>query len=76
MFVVPVVIVLLCRFGIPQLEDIVPELSQYYWLIVAAFTSVTAAMPSFLIGFVLLDERDENIHYYVKNSSNFLKIIF
>lgn len=66
MFVVPVAIVFVCRFGIKQLEDLVPVLPEYYWLIVAALTSVTASMPSFLIGFILLDERDENIHTLLK----------
>lgn len=66
MFIAPVAIVLLCRFGIPKLENTIPALSEYYWLIVASFASVAAAMPSFLFGFILLDERDENIHILLK----------
>ena len=58
----PVAIVLLCRFGIPQLTALVPVLPSYYWLLVAALTLVTASTPSYLFGFILLDERDENVH--------------
>ncbi len=60
-FIVPVAVILLCRYGISQLAPIVPELPNYYWLIIASFTMVNAAMPSYLFGFILLDERDENI---------------
>ncbi|HKI89218.1 MAG TPA: hypothetical protein VKA38_09330, partial [Draconibacterium sp.] len=62
MFIMPVVIVLLCRFGIPELVNTVPVLPGYYWLLVAALTLVTASTPSYLFGFILLDERDENVH--------------
>jgi len=62
MFIVPVAIVCLCRFGIPHLAEFYPVLPDYYWLIVAVLTSVTASTPSYLIGFILLDERDENVH--------------
>jgi fluoroquinolone transport system permease protein len=62
MFIMPVVIVLLCRYGIPQLTAFVPVLPSYYWLLVTALTLVTASTPSYLFGFILLDERDENVH--------------
>ena len=62
MFIIPVAIIFLCRFGIPQLTALVPVLPSYYWLFVAALTLVTASTPSYLFGFILLDERDENVH--------------
>ena len=62
MFIMPGVIILLCQYGIPQLTAFVPVLPSYYWLIVAALTLVTASTPSYLFGFILLDERDENVH--------------
>ena len=65
-FIVPVAIILICRFGISQLADIVPYLQDYYWLIVASLTMVNAAMPSYLFGFILLDERDENLDIMIR----------
>ena len=66
MFIVPVAVILLCRIGIPQLAEIVPDFPDYYWLIVACLTMVNAATPSYLFGFILLDERDENIHIMLR----------
>jgi fluoroquinolone transport system permease protein len=62
MFVIPVAVVLLCRLGVPSLKNMFPEMEEYYWLIVASLTSVTASTPSYLMGFIMLDERDENVH--------------
>lgn len=63
MFFLPVIFILVCRLLVPLIPKyIYPELTEYYWLIVAGLTSVTASTPSFLIGFILLDERDENVH--------------
>ena len=66
MFIVPVAVILLCRIGIPQLAEIVPDFPDYYWLIVACLTMVNATTPSYLFGFILLDERDENIHIMLR----------
>ena len=60
-FIVPVAIILICRFGITKLLEIVPDIQEYYWLIVAGLTMINAATPSYLFSFILLDERDENI---------------
>ena len=65
-FIVPVAVILICRFGISQLAEIVPELPDYYWLIIASLTMVNAATPSYLFGFIMLDERDENVHIMLR----------
>lgn len=62
-FLVPVIMMLIFRIGVPLLTDLFPEAKEFYWLIIAAFTSVSAATPAYLIGFIILDERDENIHF-------------
>ena len=62
MFFLPFIIVAVCRLGVPIFTEMIPQLPHYYWLILAGFTSIAASVPSFLFGFVLLDERDENIH--------------
>lgn len=61
-FVVPLAMLLIFWVGVPLLTQYVPDANDYVWLIVAAFTAVTAATPSYLIGFLLLDEQDENVH--------------
>ena len=66
MFVIPVAVILFCRYAVPAIRANVPVLPSYYWLIVSALTSITTATPAFLIGFILLDERDENIHIIQK----------
>lgn len=65
-FIIPIILVLFCRFAIPVFANYLPAISEYYWLIVAALTSISASTPSFLVGFILLDERDENIHTMIK----------
>lgn len=66
MFFLPFIFVGICRLGVPYLAKFVPEIPQFYWLIVAGFSSVTASTPAFLFGFILLDERDENIHHILR----------
>ncbi|NQU87178.1 MAG: hypothetical protein HQ541_15595 [Mariniphaga sp.] len=66
MFIIPVAMILLCRFGISRLSDVVPILRDYYWMIVAVFTCIAASTPAYLMGFILLDERDENVHTILK----------
>jgi len=67
MFFLPLIFIALCRFLVPlATRYLLPVLPEYYWLIVAGFTSVSASTPSFLTGFILLDERDENIHVLQK----------
>jgi hypothetical protein len=53
---------LIFRIGVPLLTNWVSGLKEYYWLIIAVFTSVSAATPAYLISFLILDERDENVH--------------
>ncbi len=60
-FFIPIILVFVCRFGVPYLTEWVKELPGYYWLIVAGFTSITASTPSFLVGFIILDEKDQNV---------------
>jgi len=66
MFVIPVAVTLLCRFGVPQIEEIYSPIKDYYWLIVASLTSLSASTPSFLISFLLLDEKDENVDVLIR----------
>ena len=85
-FIVPIAIILICRFGITKFPEIFPEITAYYWLIVTSLTMVNAATPSYLFSFILLDERDENIDVmlrilpvpedFILKSRIFITIIF
>ena len=66
MFIIPVAVTMLCRFGVPQIEAVFPSIKEYYWLIVASLTSLSASTPSFLMGFLLLDEKDENVDTLIR----------
>ena len=61
MFIIPVAIVAFCRLGIPPVAKLFPVLESYYWLIVSSFMAVAASTPSYIMGFILMDERDENV---------------
>jgi len=62
----PFLLSTLMRFGIPLLSEILLrelsfDLSQYYNLIMSILILITTMMMGMLSGFLILDERDENI---------------
>lgn len=61
MFIIPIAIVALCRFGMPPLFIKFPVLETYDWLIITTLIAVAASAPSYIMGFILLDERDEHV---------------
>ncbi|MBN2609920.1 MAG: hypothetical protein JXB00_00015 [Bacteroidales bacterium] len=63
---VPVMMILLIRFGLPALVNLLPELQEYCFLIVALFGLVIASFPAFIISFIMLDEKDEGIFIMYK----------
>lgn len=60
-FIVPIAMILICRFEIIKLPEIVPEITNYYWLIITCFAMISTITPSYFFSFILLDEKDENI---------------
>jgi len=60
-FVVPVIIICLLRFGIPILAKELPLIIDYYQIIIAVFATLCACFPAFLISFIMMDEKDEDI---------------
>ncbi|OHD57109.1 MAG: hypothetical protein A2Y33_09295 [Spirochaetes bacterium GWF1_51_8] len=59
----PILIALVFKFGIPPLRELAApyfELRDYYPLITAFFPVIVPSMYGFVIGFMLLDDRDEN----------------
>ncbi|MFO7658766.1 MAG: hypothetical protein R6W78_17025 [Bacteroidales bacterium] len=63
---VPVIMILLIRFGLPVLVELAPELSSYQFLIVTLFGLIIASFPAFIISFIMLDEKDEGIFIMYK----------
>src|SRR5690554_6030134 len=61
---IPVFFVLLVRFGLPAARVLLLpyfDLSEHYAFIMSFLIFMTPAMYGTVLGFVLLDERDENI---------------
>lgn len=63
---VPFIMILMLQFGLPVLAKALPEVADYKFLIVAGFCLVIASFPSFIISFIMLDEKDEGIFIMYK----------
>ncbi len=66
MFIIPIAVIICCRFGAQPITNYYPVIEDYYWLIVASLTAVTASAPSYLMGFILLDEKDESVNVLLR----------
>jgi len=67
--------IFICRYGITMLPELVPDIVDYYKILVALLVAIAASTPAYLLGFIMLDERDENIHLLFKTlplPSNYL----
>lgn len=60
-FFVPVVIILLLRFAVPLLAGKFPGIVGYYPPLLAFFCYLMANFPAFLVSFIMLDEKDEDV---------------
>ena len=58
---VPLLFILLTKFGLPTLTEYWPEATMFYTVLIAFFCVLTAVMPGFIVAFMLLDERDQNV---------------
>lgn len=58
LLVVPVVFVVLFRFGFPMLLHYVPAAAGYGQLALGMFCGIAATFPAFMMAFLMLDERD------------------
>jgi fluoroquinolone transport system permease protein len=57
----PIILILAVRYGVPWLGNIFPIVKDYYHLIVMFASIQTAIMFGFIISFIILDEKDENV---------------
>jgi len=60
-FVFPIVLVILCRLIIPWISDTVYDLTRYYSLLFMMFAIFFPMIFGFIIAFLIMDERDENL---------------
>ncbi|MCK4855767.1 MAG: hypothetical protein KAT31_15920, partial [Bacteroidales bacterium] len=58
MFFIPLLFILLLRFGLPPLFEVMPVLVSYKMVILASICLVTAMFPAFIFSFIMLDEKD------------------
>ena len=58
MFIVPLLFILLLRFGLPPLFEVMTVLVSYKMVILASICLVTAMFPAFIFSFIMLDEKD------------------
>lgn len=61
LLVVPLIFLILLRFGYPVAERLVPEAGEYVTLVVAAFCLIAGTFPAFMSAFIMLDERDQGV---------------
>ncbi len=61
LFFVPVIFIIILRFLLPELLILLPVLNDYVLLFLAVLCSITASFPAYIISFIMLDEKDEDI---------------
>ena len=78
--IAPMLILLLLRFGLPLtsvllLEKLSFDLSEYYPLIVSFMILLVPMMYGMITGFMILDERDENLLTYLSSRPSTLSAL-
>jgi fluoroquinolone transport system permease protein len=64
--VVPFLLVPLVRYGGAALIDLFPEVAEYASLVVLMFGAMVAIFPAFVMGFVMMDEKDGGINQVLR----------
>jgi fluoroquinolone transport system permease protein len=59
--IVPAILIVAVRYGVPELGALFPIIKDYYSYIVMFSSVQTAVMFGFVISFIMLDEKDENV---------------
>jgi fluoroquinolone transport system permease protein len=60
-FAFPIALVILCRLILPWISDNVYDLTRYYSLLFMMFAIMFPMIFGFIIAFLIMDERDENL---------------
>ncbi len=60
-FFIPLLFILMLRYILPVIILEFPVVEEYKFLILTFFCTMTVVFPAFIISFIMLDERDENV---------------
>jgi hypothetical protein len=66
MLIVPFIFIPLVRFGGKALIDFFPEVMEYAPMTVMLFGAMVAVFPAFVIGFVMMDEKDGGLNQVLR----------
>lgn len=66
MLVVPFIFVPLVRFGGGALIDFFPEAKEYVFMVVVLLGATVAVFPAFVMGFVMMDEKDGGLNQVLR----------
>ncbi|MFC5291227.1 hypothetical protein ACFPM7_29605 [Actinokineospora guangxiensis] len=61
LFFVPLIFLVLLRFGFPLLREHVPAVADHGDVALSLFCGIAATFPAFMMAFLMLDERDQNV---------------
>lgn len=64
--IVPIILLTVTRFGLPELFTYFPDIANYSIPIIAFFTVLNSMFPGFIIAFILLDEKDLQLFPAIK----------
>lgn len=68
MLFVPVLMIAFLRYALPAFTTFVPELVEYNTIIVTFFVVMNSLFPSFIIAFILLDEKDLSLFPVIRTT--------
>lgn len=66
MLIVPFAIIPIVRFGATALFDQFPEVNEYAPMVVLMFGAMVAIFPAFVMGFVMMDEKDGGLNQVLR----------
>lgn len=61
LFFIPLLFIMLLRYGLPQLLEVMPVLVSFKMVILASICLVTSMFPAFVFSFIMLDEKDQQV---------------
>ena len=66
MLIVPFALIPLVRYGVSALIDQFPEVNEYAPIVVLLFAAMVAIFPAFVLGFVMMDEKDGGLNQVLR----------
>ncbi|WP_338759303.1 hypothetical protein WAF17_11480 [Bernardetia sp. ABR2-2B] len=66
MLVFPFLLIFGLKAGLPSLNELLPSFPKYYGLALAVLATTSGLLGGYIIAFVMLDEKDENVFVVIK----------